>query len=383
MRTPECVLIADDFLPHLGGSRIYYHMVASRLAPRLAVVTRARGGGREFDEEANYVIRRVALRGGKPGGPTVIDEAANCASLIRAAAEAFPSAQCFLAGEVNPSAFAAAILAGWRAGAFGVVLHDEPLMGAGAVEATVRRRVLRRAEVIITSSSFPERQAREIVGEEVRIFPAPPGVDMAAFSPGPVDRGVLERYAVRAHEYLLCVGRLVKYKNVGAVVEALAELSDAKIRLVVVGEGPERAPLEGRASELGVAGRVIFAGRLEKDELAQLYRGALAYVFPSQKCGGRQHEGIGMAALEAAACACAVIASTATSAGDFVEEGVTGTLFDPEERGALVRAIRTLVEEPDFRKRTAAEAARKVREKYTWENTANAVGRALDEMRGR
>jgi glycosyltransferase involved in cell wall biosynthesis len=378
---PRCILITDDYLPHLGGSRLYCHKVATVLAGALAVVTREREGGAEFDASAPYPLRRVRLHGAREYGVALAGEALDGARLARGALAGFPNVRTFLAGEVNPAAFAAAFAAWRRCGAYGVIIHDEPLTGASALEARLRRRVIRRAGALIVSSRFAEGRAREISGDRMPIFYAPPGVDTTEFSPGAADPAVLSRYGAGSKPFVLSVGRLVDYKNVSAVIEAIAALRERGIRLVVVGEGPERTVLEGQAKRLGVDQLVMFAGRVQRNELIQLYRAALAYVFPTRRSLGCKHEGIGMAALEAAGSGCPVIASTVTSATDFLEDGRTGLFFDPEDKDALVRAVRLLLDSPDTRARMARECADTVRARFTWEKTAAVVEKAIQHLR--
>jgi glycosyltransferase involved in cell wall biosynthesis len=376
-----CLLVTDDYLPHIGGSRVYYHKVASILAPALAVLTRERSGAREFDAAAGYSIQRVPLPGAAFPAKSTAGELADAAYLAARAGGALPEGACYLAGEVSPSGFAVAAAALVRRVPFGVVLHDEPLMGAGPVEAALRRRLLKRARAIVAASKYAEGRAREIMGGAAEIILAPPGVDLSVFTPGAPDPPTLMRYGVERGRYLLCVGRLVAYKNISAVIEALAALGDRAVKLVVAGEGPERGTLERLAVQFGVAESVMFAGHVVEEDLVQLYRGALAYVFPSRPAHGRPHEGTGMAGLEAAACGGLVIASTATSASDFVEDGRTGILFDPLENGALMRAIEAVVARREMRGSIARAGMERVRGEFSWERTAAAVRGAIEVIR--
>ena len=136
-------------------------------------------------------------------------------------------------------------------------------------------------------------------------------------------------------DYVLSVGRLELNKRVDLVVKALAH-SGPTVRLVVVGDGPLRSPLETIAAETGVADRVHFAGGIPDDQLVDLYAGARAVVFPPYD------EDYGYITLEAFLSRKAVI--TTTDAGgplEFVEDGVTGlvTAPDPEAIGAAIARL--------------------------------------------
>ena len=136
-------------------------------------------------------------------------------------------------------------------------------------------------------------------------------------------------------DYVLSVGRLEANKRVDLVVRALAH-TDRGVRLVVVGEGPLREPLERVAAEAGVADRVTWTGAIDERALVDLYAGALAVVFPPFD------EDYGYVTLEAFLARKPVI--TTTDAGgplEFVEHAVNGFVTEPapEAIGAAIARL--------------------------------------------
>ncbi len=139
----------------------------------------------------------------------------------------------------------------------------------------------------------------------------------------------------RYGDYVLSVGRIESIKRVDLAVRAMRHV-DTRIRLVVVGEGTERARVERVAAEEGVGDRVRFLGAVPDDELVALYAGALAVVYPPYD------EDYGYVTLEAFLCAKPVI--TAIDSGgtrEFVEDGVNGRVCHPEPE-AIAAAINEL-----------------------------------------
>jgi glycosyltransferase involved in cell wall biosynthesis len=135
-------------------------------------------------------------------------------------------------------------------------------------------------------------------------------------------------------DYVLSVGRLETVKRVDLIVRALALVGG--VRLVVVGPGPLRGPLEAIATDAGVADRVVWAGGIDDQQLVDLYAGALAVVFPPFD------EDYGYVTLEAFLAGKPVV--TTTDAGgplEFVEHGITGFVTAPEPR-AIADAIARL-----------------------------------------
>jgi glycosyltransferase involved in cell wall biosynthesis len=130
---------------------------------------------------------------------------------------------------------------------------------------------------------------------------------------------------------LLCVARLAPQKGVDTAIRALPAIPDA--RLLVLGEGPERASLESLARELEVADRVLMPGRV--GDVAAFYRRCDVLVHPAR------WEGFGLAMLEAMLASKPVVAARAGSAPELVAEGMTGLLFPPDDAEALARDVAT------------------------------------------
>jgi glycosyltransferase involved in cell wall biosynthesis len=137
---------------------------------------------------------------------------------------------------------------------------------------------------------------------------------------------------------LLSVSRLTQQKGLDVAIRALPSLPDDTV-LVVLGEGPEREPLEALARELGVAGRVRLRGR-EPDVAAWLRR-ASTLVHPAR------WEGFGLAVLEAMLAGLPVVASNVSSLPELVLDGETGLLVRPDDPSALALGVARALEERD------------------------------------
>lgn len=127
---------------------------------------------------------------------------------------------------------------------------------------------------------------------------------------------------------------------------------------LIVGEGDAtyRAELEALTRELGLAGRVVFAG-FQPDVYPCLAAMDL-FVLPSVM------EGFGIALLEAMAMGRAVVATKVGGVPEVVEDGVTGLLVPPADPGSLARAIVRLAEAPGLRRAMGEAGARRVRERF-------------------
>jgi glycosyltransferase involved in cell wall biosynthesis len=125
-------------------------------------------------------------------------------------------------------------------------------------------------------------------------------------------------------DFVLSVGRIESVKRVDLLVSAMARV-DKPIRLVVAGDGTQRGNVERVAAAAGVADRVEFLGTIDDERLLELYRDALAVLYPPFD------EDFGYVTLEAFLSRKAVV--TATDSGgpkEFVVDGVNGFVRPPD-----------------------------------------------------
>ncbi len=180
------------------------------------------------------------------------------------------------------------------------------------------RRAASTADRYLANSTTVAEAIRLIYGLEAEVLPPPP----ALTADGP-EREVLGLKP----GYFLCIARLLLYKNVQVVAEAVALVPGA--RLVVVGEGPARADIEMAAGP-----QVRFLGQVDDATLRWLYRNSTALVSAS-------FEDYGLTPLEAACFGCPSVVLRAGGFLDTVVEDRTGIFFDapaPEDVAIAMKA---------------------------------------------
>ena len=223
--------------------------------------------------------------------------------------------------------------------------------------APLQARLFRRADaVVVTSERLLERSPTLAPWRDrCRVIPLP--ADLARARP----LAEAERPAWRQRlglapglPVLLFVGRLVAYKGVAHLLEAMRGV---EAQLLVVGEGPLRADLERRAARLGVAERVRFLGRLDDDALHAAYQLADLFVLPS--C--TPAEAFGLVQLEAMMYGCPVVNTDLPTGVPGVSlHGETGETVPPGQAQALRRAIQRLLADEPLRRRYGEAARRRV-----------------------
>ena len=153
---------------------------------------------------------------------------------------------------------------------------------------------------------------------------------------------------------LIAVGRLARDKGFAYLVRAVALLASrgTAVELDIVGDGPERRPLERLTRRLGLRDRVAFRGWVRFDEARALMARATLLVHPSDRLG----DGLPNVLREAMALGTPVIASRVAGIPEALDGGC-GVLVPPRDVGALADAIALLLGDVAMR-RTMAERAR-------------------------
>jgi glycosyltransferase involved in cell wall biosynthesis len=132
--------------------------------------------------------------------------------------------------------------------------------------------------------------------------------------------------------------------------------------LLVVGDGDMRAVYQAEAEQLGIAGRVHFAGKVEHGALPQYFAAADLVVLPSTP-----PESFGLVLIEAMACGRPVIGSRIPGVRRVVDDGRTGFLVEPANPAALAAAMERVLTMPEAdRKQLGEEGRRKAVNSYSW-----------------
>jgi glycosyltransferase involved in cell wall biosynthesis len=147
------------------------------------------------------------------------------------------------------------------------------------------------------------------------------------------------------------------------------------LRLLIVGDGAERRPLERLASTLGVGAVTEFVGAVPHDRIPDYLRRFSVYVAPSV-----HEESFGVAVLEASACGVPVIASKVGGLPEVVQDGMTGVLVPPADHVALADAIEGLLTNGTLRRQMGEQGRRFVHDSYAWDTTALTMEALYDRI---
>jgi rhamnosyl/mannosyltransferase len=209
----------------------------------------------------------------------------------------------------------------------------------------VQRALYRRAECVIVSSPTLA-ESSDLIRHAQRVAVVPFGVPLERYRPVPALCDAAERLRARnPGPHVLFVGRLVYYKGVEVLLDAMARCPGT---LVLVGEGPLEPALRTRAAALGIEHRVIFAGRVPDDQLPAWYRAADVFVLPSVA----RTEAFGVVQVEAMASGVPVVSTKLPTGVPWVnQDGVSGIVVPPGDAAALAHALNRLLEDAELRAR--------------------------------
>jgi glycosyltransferase involved in cell wall biosynthesis len=332
--------------PDVGGPATHGPDFARFLVGRghtVHVVTMGDGEPAERPCEVEVVPRtlpfpirygRVALLGMRAARKADVLYAS--ATYAAAAAAAAAARRPFVAKLVSDPAYERA----QRYGRFHGSLEEFQEASTPAVRTlkALRTRSLRAARTIVVPSSYLAEIAAGWGLRRDRLHvltnPAPPQreVEQEQLAPGT----------------FVFVGRLTRQKALGTAIDAIARVPEA--RLVLVGDGPERAQLDRAAAASGAGERITFRGALSRDEALRTVAGADAALLSSD------WENLPHSAVEALSVGVPVVSTAVGGVPEVVRDGENGLLVPPGRADELAAAIGRIVAEPGLRGRLAAAA---------------------------
>lgn len=236
----------------------------------------------------------------------------------------------------------------------------------------MQKRVARDLRKIITVSRCAQRDISRDFGVPAdRFHVAPNGIAVDLFHPVPSIPRVPGRL-------ITTNSADVPLKGLYFLLQAVAEVSRTHpVELTVVGTPKRRGSLLRLIGELGIGDLVRFTGRISHLDFVCEYARASIAVVPSM------YEGFGLPAGEAMSCGVPVISTTGGALPEVV--GEAGLLVPPADADALARAIRDLIDHPEYAVRLGEAGRRRVLAEFTWrraaEKTVDAYRDTIDDYR--
>lgn len=208
--------------------------------------------------------------------------------------------------------------------------------------------------------------ARGIPAEKVTVIPN--AVDIESFEMGgKPDEALKEQLGLSSCKVIGFIGSFYAYEGLDLLLEAFPKIlaGQAGTRILLVGGGPQEAALKEQAQRLGIADKVVFAGRVPHKEVQRYYNliDVLAYPRHSMRLTELVTP---LKPLEAMAQGRLFVASDVGGHRELVQDGQTGTLFQAGSSDALAGAVLRLLSQKDTWPRIRAAGRRFVETERNW-----------------
>lgn len=332
-------LVTDCYLPQVGGIEMQVHDLALHLraAGHQVVVITSIDGPAEVDGIRVHRLDVPLLPFNIPFTPRS----------FRLVAEILQDENVdvahFHGGIVSPLAYFAAY-SSQRAG-IPTVITTHCLWSYATPAFALLDRMFRWHDwdaVLSAVSGVAATPIRRIVGEARDVIVLPNGIDNDAWQAGAADGRGVEDDTVTIVSVMRLAPRKRPLQLLKMIKKVRAQISvETPLRVVIIGDGPERASLERYIRANDLTGVVELVGRLTRDEIREVFASSDVFVAPANL------ESFGIAALEARCAGLPVVAKARTGIREFVEDGREGLLARSDRE--MVEQIARLVRDRELR----------------------------------
>ena len=377
--TLNMALLTDSFLPHAGGSRVYYFNLFKGLSEQcgdqISILTTKVPGWKSFDaavQTPTFQIKRHAQ-------PLPDWKYQQALKLFPAMAR---SLQLLRSQHVNllhtGDLFPQGVVGMWIKRSLKIpyiaYAHGEEITrtDCSRYQYRVRDSVYTNADRVIAANEFARQNLLRIGVKDTSIYKITPGVDCERFAPSSPRQDLIRQLHLNGKTVLLSVGRLVPHKGHSVILTALAKLSNwpGDYHYIIVGEGPSKPALMSLVRDLKLSGKVTFIGKVPETELADFYRLSDLFVLANREVKGEM-EGFGMVFLEANAAGKPVLGGRTGGTSEAVIENSTGILVDPENVDEVVKALELLLSNIELRRRLGEAGRRRAVVDFSWSDRAH------------
>jgi glycosyltransferase involved in cell wall biosynthesis len=233
-------------------------------------------------------------------------------------------------------------------------------------------RCMLAADLVVTlgEAMREEITARGVPAEKVIIVPN--AVSEEFLRPLPDATALRSELGIAPNEHVVGeVTSLVPHEGIGTLLKATQLLHERgmKVRVLIVGDGPERAALQRQAAGLGLGEAAIFTGRVPAAKVREFH--ALLDVFVVPRTPDRVCQLVTpLKPVEAMASGLCVVTSDVKALAEIIKPDVTGALTIPQDPVALADSLELLVCSPDIRRKLGDNAREWVARDRTWTHNA-------------
>jgi glycosyltransferase involved in cell wall biosynthesis len=234
----------------------------------------------------------------------------------------------------------------------------------------IRRAITSADRVVAISTSTAREIEAAVPGTPVEIIPY--AVEMPALAGKAEPRDVAT---------VLFVGRLVERKGVSYLIDAVAQIPPTiPVKLVIIGDGPDRPALEEQATASASPHPIEFRGWVTPAALDDAYRSATVFALPAVVDERGDTEGLGMVLLEAMSYHVPVVTTALGGITDIVKDGENGLIVPPNDATALAKALETLVTDRAMVEHLGAGGLDIIERRFSWPRIVQQFAALYDSL---
>jgi PEP-CTERM/exosortase A-associated glycosyltransferase len=224
---------------------------------------------------------------------------------------------------------------------------------------------------------------RGVAGDKIVV--SPNGVDMTLFGDPPAaDHALAEKLGLAGAEIVGFVGSFYDYEGLDDLISAMPKLvaERPQVHLLLVGGGPMEAVLKAQAAESSIAAHIHFTGRVPHDQVERYYSLIDILAYPRKKM--RLTDLVTpLKPLEAMAQKRLVAASDVGGHRELIEDGVTGTLFPPDDPDAIAAALSSVFAHRDEWEARRDRARKYVEQDRNWSSNISRYAPVYQKLTGK
>ena len=242
--------------------------------------------------------------------------------------------------------------------------------------------VMRDADLVVTLGGSMKANIVAAGIPEAKVLIAPNAVG-GDFLMEPLDAGSARRELGlnESGQYIGTVSSLVAYEGLDGLIEAFVLLAPQfpHLKLLIVGDGVSRPALEVQARQSGYGDRIIFTGRVPRDQAVRYHQALDIFVVPRKDLEVTRSV-TPLKPVEALACARPVVASSLPALEEIVKDGVSGSLVQAGDAPALAAALESLLADSTRRGSMGRAGRLEVLGTRTWAANARALAAAYSGL---
>jgi glycosyltransferase involved in cell wall biosynthesis len=225
-------------------------------------------------------------------------------------------------------------------------------------------------EVVGVSDAIME-QVMALPNRLKRVSKIPYGVPL---TPAPVKRSLEKDAPLR----VVFSGRLLHHqKRIFDLPDIFAKLKEQNtpVKVLIIGDGPDRQELENRCAEHISSGMVVFAGSLPNQEVISALQTQDAFILTSD------YEGMSISLMEAMSCGCVpVVTDIRSGVPELITNGENGFIVRIGDASGFAQSLRILQSQPDLRERMSLAATERIRQNFTLEKMTDQYLKLFDRV---